>query len=188
MRTTFIAGQLVIAVLLGGLIASPQALAASIEKKPFGTTPDGSAVELYTLSNGKMSVDILTYGGIVHAINVPDRDGRSGNVALGFATLDDYLTKNPYFGTITGRYANRIAKGAFTLDGQTYKLATNNGPNALHGGLAGFDKKAWKAEEVQGADGAGLELSYTSPDGEEGYPRSEGRRVGKACDSRCRSG
>ena len=170
MHTTFVAGQLAIAVLLGGLIASPQALAASIEKKPFGTTPDGTAVELYTLTNGTMSVNILTYGGIVHAINVPDRNGKSGNIALGFAKLDDYLTKNPYFGTITGRYANRIAKGAFTLDGQSYKLATNNGPNALHGGLAGFDKKVWKAKEVQGANGAGLELTYTSPDGEEGYP------------------
>ncbi|MGL4962927.1 MAG: aldose epimerase family protein [Inquilinus sp.] len=172
MHTTFVAGQLAIAVLLGGLIASPQALAASIEKKPFGTTPDGTAVELYTLTNGTMSVNILTYGGIVHAINVPDRNGKSANIALGFARLDDYLTKNPYFGTITGRYANRIAKGAFTLDGQTYKLATNNGPNALHGGLAGFDKKVWKAKEIQGTNGAGLELTYTSPDGEEGYPGS----------------
>ena len=170
MHTTFVAGQLAMAVLLGGLIASPHALAASIEKKPFGMTPEGTSVELYTLSNGAMSVDILTYGGIVHAINVPDRNGKSGNVALGFARLDDYLTKNPYFGTITGRYANRIAKGAFTLAGQTYKLATNNGPNALHGGLAGFDKKVWKAKEIQGADGVGLELTYMSPDGEEGYP------------------
>ncbi|MGK9167271.1 galactose mutarotase [Inquilinus limosus] len=170
MHTMLVAGQLALAVLLGGLMASPQALAASIEKRPFGTTADGTAVELYTLTNGRMSVNILTYGGIVQAINVPDRDGKSGNIALGFATLDDYLTKNPYFGTITGRYANRIAKGAFTLDGQTYKLATNNGPNALHGGLAGFDKKVWKAKEIQGADDAGLELTYTSPDGEEGYP------------------
>lgn len=170
MHTKFVAGRLATAVMLGGLIASPQALAASIEKKPFGTTPDGAAVELYTLTNGKMSVNILTYGGIVQAINVPDRDGKLGNIALGFAELDDYLTKNPYFGTITGRYANRIAKGAFTLDGQTYKLAANNGPNALHGGLAGFDKKVWKAKEIQGADGVGLELTYTSPDGEEGYP------------------
>ncbi|WP_342235737.1 aldose epimerase family protein [Inquilinus sp. OTU3971] len=170
MHTKFIAGPLALAVLLGGLMASPHALAASIEKKPFGTTPDGAAVELYTLTNGKMSVNILTYGGIVHAINVPDRDGKLGNIALGFAKLDDYLTKNPYFGTITGRYANRIAKGAFMLDGQTYKLAANNGPNALHGGLAGFDKKVWKAKEIQGADGVGLELTYTSPDGEEGYP------------------
>lgn len=102
---------------------------------------------------------------------------RSGNIALGFARLDDYLTKNPYFGTITGRYANRIAKGAFTLDGQTYKLAANNGPNALHGGLAGFDKKVWKAKEIQGADGVGLELTYTSPDGEEGYPGTLNAKV-----------
>ncbi len=177
MHTMFVAGQLAAAVLLGGLMAGSQALAASIEKKPFGTTSDGTAVELYTLTNGAMSVNILTYGGIVQAISVPDRDGRSGNIALGFARLDDYLTKNPYFGTITGRYANRIAKGAFTLDGQTYKLAANNGPNALHGGLAGFDKKVWKAKEIQGADGVGLELTYTSPDGEEGYPGTLNAKV-----------
>ena len=124
-----------------------------------------------------MSVQILTYGGVVHAIDVPDRDGKVGNVALGFAKLEDYLTKSPYFGNITGRYANRIAKGAFTLDGTTYKLATNNGPNALHGGIKGFDKKVWQAKEVSGSDSVGLELSYTSPDGEEGYPGALATKV-----------
>ena len=87
----------------------------------------------------------MTYGGVVPEIDVPDRNGKVGNVALGFAKLEDYLTKSPYFGNIIGRYANRIAKGAFTLDGTTYKLATNNGPNALHGGIKGFDKKVWQA-------------------------------------------
>ena len=124
-----------------------------------------------------MSVQILTYGGVVHAIDVPDRDGKVANVALGFAKLEDYLTKSPYFGNITGRYANRIAKGAFTLDGTSYKLATNNGPNALHGGINGFDKKVWKAKEVSGSDSVGLELSYTSPDGEEGYPGALATKV-----------
>jgi aldose 1-epimerase len=164
-------GALALAGLLGSVTAGAPALAGSIEKRPFGTTPDGKTVEVYTLRNdGKMSVDILTYGGVVHALNVPDRDGKMGNIALGFAKLDDYLTKSPYFGNITGRYANRIAKGAFTLEGKTYQLATNNGPNALHGGIKGFDKKVWQAKEVQSANGVGLELTYTSPDGEEGYP------------------
>ena len=152
--------------------------AGTIDKKPFGAMPDGTSVEVYTLANDqKMSVQILTYGGVVHAINVPDRDGKVANVALGFAKLEDYLTKSPYFGNITGRYANRIAKGAFTLDGTSYKLATNNGPNALHGGIKGFDKKVWQAKEVSGSDSVGLELSYTSPDGEEGYPGALATKV-----------
>jgi aldose 1-epimerase len=170
MQAKFV-GTLALAGLVAGTVAGAPALAGSIEKRPFGTMPDGRTVEVYTLRNdGKMSVDILTYGGVVHALNVPDRDGNVGNIALGFAKLEDYLTKSPYFGNITGRYANRIAGGAFTLDGQTYELAKNNGPNALHGGLKGFDKQLWQAREVSGGDGVGLELTYTSPDGEEGYP------------------
>jgi aldose 1-epimerase len=170
MQAKFV-GTLALAGLVAGTVAGAPALAGSIEKRPFGTMPDGRTVEVYTLRNdGKMSVDILTYGGVVHTLNVPDRDGHVGNIALGFAKLEDYLTKSPYFGNITGRYANRIAGGAFTLDGQTYELAKNNGPNALHGGLKGFDKQLWQAREVSGGDGVGLELTYTSPDGEEGYP------------------
>ena len=164
--------------LVASLLASSTGWAGMIDKKPFGAMPDGTSVEVYTLANDqKMSVQILTYGGVVHAIDVPDRDGKVGNVALGFAKLEDYLTKSPYFGNITGRYANRIAKGAFTLDGTTYKLATNNGPNALHGGIKGFDKKVWQAKEVSGPDNVGLELSYTSPDGEEGYPGALATKV-----------
>ena len=166
------------AAFVAWLLAGSPVMAGSIEKTTFGTMPDGTAVELYTLSNGQdMSVAILTYGGVVQAINVPDRDGNLANVALGFASLDDYLTKSPYFGNITGRYANRIAKGQFTLDGTTYELATNNGPNALHGGVSGFDKKLWAAEEINGADGVGVALSYTSPDGEEGYPGTLAAKV-----------
>ena len=146
-------------------------MACSMDRRPFGTMPDSSPVEVYTLANGRgMSVQILTYGGTVHAIDLPDRDGRVDNVALGFARLEDYLARSPYFGSITGRYANRIAKGAFTLDGTICRLATNNGPNALHGGVAGFDKKLWQARELVGPDRVGLELGYVSPDGEEGYP------------------
>jgi aldose 1-epimerase len=162
---------LVMAGLLGSLAAAAPAAAGSIGKEAFGTMPDGRAVDAYTLTNDKgMRVRILTYGGIIQALEVPDRDGNLGNVVLGFNNLDDYRTKNPYFGTITGRYANRIAGGRFTLEGTSYQLATNNGPNALHGGIEGFDKKVWAARELPGSDAVGLELTYTSPGGEEGYP------------------
>jgi aldose 1-epimerase len=172
------ATPLAFAGLVASLLAGTAAVAGTIDKKPFGAMPDGTTVEVYTLSNDqKMSVQILTYGGVVHTINVPDRDGRLGNVALGFAKFEDYLTKSPYFGNITGRYANRIAKGTFTLGGTTYKLAINNGPNALHGGISGFDKKVWQAKEVSGPDSVGVELSYTSPDGEEGYPGTLATKV-----------
>lgn len=140
-------------------------------KEAFGTTPDGREISRFILANGTgMRVAILTYGGIIQEILVPDRRGTPANVVLGFATLDDYLSRNPYFGCITGRYANRIGRGAFMLDGRQYSVACNDGPHALHGGLKGFDKQVWEAEEVSGEHGAGLRLSRTSPDGEEGYP------------------
>jgi aldose 1-epimerase len=143
---------------------------AGITCEPFGTV-EGEAVELCTLTNSSgMEVAIMTYGGIVQSISVPDRNGEFANVALGFATLDEYVAGHPYFGCITGRYANRIAEGRFTLEGQEYQLAVNNGPNHLHGGDKGFDKYVWDAEEVTGADGVGLRLSRVSPDGEENYP------------------
>ena len=146
--------------------------AQSVTAAPFGTAPDGTAIEEYTLTNANaVEVKIITLGGIVTSIRVPDRYGTFGNVVLGFSTLDDYLAPNPYLGTITGRFANRIANGRFTLDGRTYSLATNNGPNALHGGLVGFNKRVWAAAAVEGRDGAvGVRLTYLSPDGEEGYP------------------
>jgi aldose 1-epimerase len=118
-----------------------------------------------------MTVKIITYGGIVTEIDTPDRKGKTANVALGFDNLGDYVAKSPYFGAIIGRYANRIANGTFALDGATYTLAKNNGPNALHGGVKGFDKQVWSASVVPPAHGgAGLKLEYTSPAGEEGYP------------------
>ncbi|MGH6914090.1 MAG: aldose epimerase family protein, partial [Geminicoccales bacterium] len=147
------------------------AMAQAIEKTTFGKMPDGTEVDLYTLKNqGQMEVGILTYGGTVQAIRLPDSQGRIENVALGFDNLDDYVKKSPYFGSIIGRYGNRIGCARFTLDGRTYQLAANNGPNSLHGGSKGFDKKVWQAKEIEKDGRPGLALSYTSPDGEEGYP------------------
>jgi aldose 1-epimerase len=138
--------------------------------EPFGEV-DGEQVERYTLTNANgMEVAILTYGGIIQSITAPDRDGAMANVALGFDNIEDYVAKSPYFGAIVGRYANRIALGQFTLEGETYQLAINNDPNTLHGGDKGFDKVIWTASEVESDDGQSLVLSYTSPDGEEGYP------------------
>lgn len=125
----------------------------------------------YTLTNESgSSITISDYGGTVLSIIVPDASGKMADVALGFSTLGEYREKSPYFGCITGRYANRIAKGKFTLDGQSYTLATNNEPNHLHGGEKGFDKKIWKSRVVQNGSEPFLVLSATSPDGEEGYP------------------
>jgi len=144
---------------------------ARVEKSLFGKTPDGTSIELYTLKNAKgMVVKIMTYGAIVTEVHVPDRTGRMADVVLGFNRLDPYLGTHPYFGAIVGRVANRIAKGQFTLNGKLYKLATNNGPNHLHGGLKGFDKVVWKAEPLAAGAAAAVKFSYVSPDGEEGYP------------------
>ncbi len=143
----------------------------SITKEAYGTLPDGQAADLYTLSNRNgMKMRVTNYGGIVTELWVPDKNGAAADVALGYDSLEDYLKATPYFGAIVGRYGNRIAKGKFTLDGREHTLATNDGPNALHGGLKGFDKVLWAAEPVRRADAVGLQLKRTSPDGEEGYP------------------
>jgi aldose 1-epimerase len=144
---------------------------ASVQKQAFGKTPDGAEVDLYTLTNTSgTTAKIMTYGAILTQLDVPDRDGKSEDVVLGFDNLKDYLAGHPYFGATVGRVANRVAKGKFTLEGKEYKLATNNGPNALHGGLKGFDKVIWKAEPMMTADGAAVKFTYVSKDGEEGYP------------------
>src|SRR5690606_14610784 len=145
---------------------------ASISVQPYGTLADGTAVDEYTLTNANgMEVKIITYGGIITSVKVPDRYGNMTNVTLGFDNLEDYETRNSaYFGAIIGRYGNRIAEGKFSIDGEEYTLALNNGPNALHGGLKGFDKVVWDAEEVDTDEGVALSLSYLSPDMEEGYP------------------
>jgi aldose 1-epimerase len=144
----------------------------TLETAPFGTLPDGRAVTLFTLKNAHgMTVKLIDYGATVTEIHAPDHDGKPGNVVLGFDNLPQYLTESRFFGCIAGRVANRIAKGKFTLDGQDHTLATNNGPNHLHGGVAGFDKKLWSAKPLPAtADGVSVELTYTSPAGEENYP------------------
>ena len=144
----------------------------------FGTTPEGEDVRIYKLTNaGGVEARITDYGGIVVSLKVPDRDGVLGDVVLGYDTLDDYVKDNPFFGTITGRYANRITAGRFTLDGKTYQLATNLPPNHLHGGEKGFDKVVWGAEPFADEKGAGLILTYVSVDGEEGYPGTLNAKV-----------
>jgi aldose 1-epimerase len=141
---------------------------ANVNKSNFGKLPDGTAVELYTLTNAHgLLAKISTYGTIITELHVPDRGGKLGDIVLGFDNLAQYLKGHPYFGCTVGRVANRIAKGKFTLDGKTYTLAVNNGPNHLHGGLKGFDKVVWKAEPQVGA---AVKFTYTSADGEEGYP------------------
>lgn len=144
---------------------------ASVKKETFGKTNDGSTVDQYTLTNAAgMTAKIITYGAILTELDAPDREGKMGDVVLGFDNLKDYIERNPHFGSTVGRVANRIAKGKFTLDGKEYTLAINNGPNSLHGGLKGFDKKVWKAEPKTTANGAAVEFSYLSKDGEESYP------------------
>jgi aldose 1-epimerase len=144
----------------------------SIAKESFGHTPDGKEITLYTLTNPNgIKAKIMNYGATLVSLETPDRNGDLADITLGFDTFDGYLTDHPYFGVIVGRYANRIGKGRFVLDGVEYKLATNNGPNHLHGGIKGFDKVVWKVNEVKANDNiAAVKLSYLSKDGEEGYP------------------
>jgi aldose 1-epimerase len=156
--------------------STPSRPLGTISQAPFGKTPDGTPVEIYTLRNSQgMEARIMTYGGIVVSLKVPDKNGKFDDVVLGFDNLDGYVKASyvkacPYFGALIGRYGNRIGGGKFTLEGQTYTLATNNGPNSLHGGLKGFDKVVWQAKSWVTAEGPALELTYLSKDGEEGFP------------------
>ncbi len=156
-----------------GRTQSKESARMSIEKEPFGTTPDGQSVDLYTLKNSSgMTAKIITYGGYVVSLTAPDRNGKMADILLGHDTLEGYLNRdtNPYFGCIVGRYGNRIGKGTFTLDGTRYTLATNDGENHLHGGFDGFDRRVWKAKPMTTQETASLKLSYVSADMEEGYP------------------
>lgn len=158
--------------------STPTGKTNSVARAPFGTLPDGAAVELFTLTNDSGAEILLTnYGGIITSIRVPDRDGKLGDVTLGYDSLDGYLKNSPYLGAIVGRYANRIGNAQFTLDGRTYKLAANNGPNTLHGGIKGFDKVAWRADPFQRENASGIVFTHTSPDGDEGFPGALAMRV-----------
>ena len=172
---------LALTAVVGALALHPmstEAAPAAIVQAPFGTLSDGQVATLYTLRNASGGqVQITNYGGIVTAIRVPDKNGVRGDVALGFDTLQGYLDNSSYLGALVGRYANRIAKGQFALDGKTYKLAVNNGPNHLHGGKRGFDKQLWKAKTLMLKAGPALDLTLFSPAGQEGYPGNLNVRV-----------
>jgi aldose 1-epimerase len=143
----------------------------TVSARGFGFTTQGFKVEEYTLSNSDgVRASIITWGGIIRSLKVPGADGTERDIVLGFDSLALYEDRHPWFGTITGRVANRIAKGRFALDGVTYNLAINNGPNHLHGGVNGFDRAVWGARSEKGDGYARLTLSHTSPDGDEGYP------------------
>jgi aldose 1-epimerase len=144
---------------------------SAIIQTDFGKTADGKSTMLYTLKNTQgMEVRISNYGGTITHWLAPDKDGKLEDIVLGYDSLSGYLKESPYFGAIIGRYGNRIAKGRFALDGKNYTLAINNGENALHGGLQGFDKQIWNTETIKENNEVGLKMTYLSKDGEEGYP------------------
>ncbi|MCW5978827.1 MAG: galactose mutarotase [Bryobacteraceae bacterium] len=177
LRAAMIAGLLVTASCsTGGRRETGEG--TKVNKESFGKTADGAAIDIYTLRNKNgVEARIINYGAIVVSIKTPDRQGNLGDVTLGFDSLDGYLGEQPYFGAVVGRYGNRIGKGLFKLGGVEYKLARNNGENHLHGGIKGFDKVVWEANETS-VDGApGVELRYLSKDGEEGYPGNLNTKV-----------
>jgi len=137
-----------------------------VDKQAFGQTPEGTPVDLYSLADGKIEVHIMTYGGIIVSLRTPDREGKLDDVVLGCDSVEKYVAQTAHFGGIIGRYANRIAHGSFQLDGQTYSIPKNDGDNALHGGIRGFDKVVWGAKQIPD----GVELTYVSKDGDQGFP------------------
>jgi aldose 1-epimerase len=154
-----------------GQDAAPAKGKSQVRKEAFGKTRDGRPVDLYTLTNSNgMEVRVMTYGGIIVSMRVPDKNGKVADVVLGHDELDGYMPNPPYFGAIVGRYANRIANGTFTVDGVKYTLAKNDGPNTLHGGILGFNQKIWEGAEFKNAKGVGVAFTYLSKDGEEAFP------------------
>jgi aldose 1-epimerase len=169
MRTSVVLALL--PLLAAGLLHAAEKPAVSVEKAVFGKMPDGTPVDQYTVRSARgLKVQVITYGAIITSVEARDRDGKPANVTLHCDTLDDYLAGHPCFGCVVGRYANRIAKARFSIDGVQHQLAANNGVNHIHGGRKGFDKYVWKAEPFHGRHGAGVKMSHTSPDGDEGYP------------------
>ena len=174
--TQIMAAGLLAVSLVGCATMSSSNKSSTITKADFGKTSEGQAVEIYTLHNSKgAEARIMTYGGIVQSLTMPDKNGKFADVVLGFDNLDSYVKDSyvkscPYFGALVGRYGNRIGGAKFTLEGNPYTLATNNGPNSLHGGLKGFDKVVWTAKSSVGIRGPQLVLAYFSKDGEEGFP------------------
>jgi aldose 1-epimerase len=158
-----------LATAAGAAVAKPAH--PHVQKAPFGQTADGRAVDIYTLTNRNgIEARIMTYGATLVSLKTPDRNGQMGDIVLGFDSVEPYLAGVPYYGAIIGRYANRIANARFTLNGASYQLPVNDGPNSLHGGDKGFDKRLWKAAPFENASGPGLRLTYVSADGEAGYP------------------
>ncbi len=171
-RRTLIAGTAaagIAATTLGGTAQAAPGSGRPV-KELFGKLADGTKIYRWSLENGGTRLKVLSYGGIVQSLEIPDRHGRYKNVSLGFATIEDYVAKTPYFGALIGRYGNRIAKGRFDLDGKSYQLSVNDGVNSLHGGAKGFDKRPWDIEGFTSGSDVGLHLYYTSVDGEMGYP------------------
>jgi len=174
-KQTMAAGLLAVSLVGCGTMSSSSSK-SSVTKADFGQTPDGQAVEIYTLHNSRgAEARIMTYGGIVQSLKMPDKSGKLGDVVLGFDTLDGYTRDSyvkacPYFGALIGRYGNRIGGAQFSLEGQTYTLAKNNNGNSLHGGVKGFDKVVWTARPSVTMHGPQLVLAYVSKDGEEGFP------------------
>ncbi len=158
--------------------STPTPQAEAVTERPFGQLPGGEAATLYTVTNANgVQMQVTNYGGIITSLRVPDRDGNLADVVLGYDSLASYLDETPYFGALIGRYGNRIAGGRFTLDDTTYTLALNNGPNTLHGGEKGFDKRLWDAQPFSTDSTAGIVFTRRSPAGEEGYPGNLDARV-----------
>ena len=157
-------------IVLGLCVLPAAAVAGEAKRAAFGTLPDERGVEEVTLTSGSVTARVITWGAVLRTLDVPDRSGKPSDIVLGYADLKGYLDKPNYFGVSVGRYANRIRAGRFSLDGKTYTLATNDGPNALHGGREGFDKRLWTITDVAGGVAPSVTLHYVSPDGEEDYP------------------
>ncbi|MFE9168079.1 aldose epimerase family protein [Streptomyces kebangsaanensis] len=178
-RRTVIAGAAAAGIAASTLGSAAQAAPSATGSSPgrgkllrelFGRLADGTKVHRWSLENGGTRLKVLSYGGVVQSLEVPDRRGRHANVSLGFGALDDYVASSPYFGALIGRYGNRIGRGRFTLDSRTYQLSVNDGDNSLHGGAKGFDKHVWDVEPFAEGSDVGLRLYRTSVDGEMGYP------------------